>query len=372
MTQKFVNLTGDAIFLRGADDDTADITLPAGDRVIRCPRYGEPAPTDSLGPHSAAVLSDWSEPLDLPAPQSGVCYLVPRATLAAARRAGRYDVAAPAEREPVEGGGWSVHGLILAGDPPPAYRLITGSATYSDTPRDLDILGYGPDDERSDAVHLAERPSIDGPEDYHENVPELRRGEWVIRVPVWGADDPSEPRLLWHAPCARPVRVVRDILQTGPAQIRRYAATGVRPVASALGLPDHDRDGHVGGLVVELRREDGDTVGYRGCGLQAWRRAAGRLALVQAAALPAHVREFLIAVLRCARPTFACASAADALRKVRADVPVERCERADGARGTPAQSDSITYFWCPRRLAWATPYGETTYRTFTDVLRVWT
>jgi hypothetical protein len=384
---EFINLTPHSITVYLPDGTTRVIS--ASGQIARLVDPSGPRQISPIGHMPAALYS----PIDgrrlegLPDPRSGVVYITSILCLPTAQALGRYDVAAPdtdtgAVRAPitvVDGrrSGGDLLGttrLLYAGDPEPAYRLVTGSYTVPGAaPRDLDMLGYGYDGVPWPAVDpLVCRLHTPGgvghlPVDYHAVRPVLGAdGAWEIRVPVWAAEDPSQPTLLWHSPCARPVRVVRDVLRTGPAQIRRYAATGVMPDFDDPGLDDHGRNGH---LVVEMTAGS-DDVGYRGCGLLAWRRAAERLTEEQMAALPEHVLEFLRALIG-----YGPLDLQDVA--MHAAQPSEDPMRRRDRNGAPAGSGIVTYYWHSTQQQWTTPYayasggGVYGYATFADVLAVW-
>jgi hypothetical protein len=401
MIMEFVNLTPHSITIYLPDGTTREI--PASGQVARLVDPSGPRQISPIGDMPAALYS----PLDgrrldgLPEPRTGVVYITSILCLPTAQALGRYDVAAPdtdtgAVRTPVttvsgKRTGGDLLGttrLLYAGDPVPAYRLVTGSATHGHgTPRDLDILGWADAPiGREHRVIVGSIPmSLDAESvywrcaiDYHEVRPVLGRdGAWEIRVPVWAEEDPSRPTLLWHSPCARTVRVVRDVLTTGPAQIRRYAATGVMPDFDGPGLADHGQSGH---LVVEMTAGS-DDIGYRGCGLLAWQRAFARLSVAELRALPDHVQEFAEALLgrwdgvtRRAPDLHAVATAA--AMDVHAPSPRGDTRTRD-ANGAPGSSGIVTYYWDHTRAQWTTPYayasgsGVYGYDTFADVLGVW-
>lgn len=373
---EFVNLTPHAIVIYLPDGTTREI--PPSGQVARLVDPSGPRPLSPVGGLPSALYS----PLDgrrldgLPEPRTGTVYITSILCLPVAQALGRLDVAAPdtdtgavrvPKGQPRAGELLGVTRLIYAGDEPPAYRLVTGSATHGHgTPRDLDILGWSDAPiGREHRVIVGSMPmSADsesdywrGAIDYHEVTPTIGLdGAWEIRVPVWADEDPSRPTLLWHSPCARPVRVVRDVLRTGPAQLRRYAATGVMPDFADYAMPDHGESS--GALVVEMT-VGGDAPGYRGCGLSAWRRAAERLSEAQITALPAHVQDLIRAVM-----TVDLAHIVE--RHARPATPEQLADMG----GRPAASHAVTYYWHPDGY-WTTPYGQRRYATFADVLAVW-
>ena len=415
---EFVNLTPHQISVY-LPDDTVRLLPPSG-QIARLVDPSGPRHVQPLGDLPAALYTPLEgRRLDgLPPPKSGTVYVCSILCLSAALALGRLDVVAPdtdsgsvrvPRGEPNAGALLGTTRLLLAGDGPPAYRLVTGSATHDGAaPRDLDLFGWrhsegelplampalarvcwpagtaltpgSVDVTAREAVERARRGDL--PIDYHAVCPVLGAdGAWEIRVPVWAEEDPSQPTLLWHSPCAREVRVVRDVLTTGPAQLRCYAATGVLPDYTVHGLADHGRTGN---LVVELRC-DGEAPGYRGCGLLAWRRAASRLSPAQIAALPAHVYAFVGTLLAYGeedmRDIADMASAAVALRRSgalpSADSDSSEIRRHRDTCCMPGSSDSVTYYWDPSEERWMTPYayasdvGGYGYDTFADVLAVW-
>lgn len=390
---KFVNLTPHAIVIYR--DGEPVLTIEASGQTARLVDASGPQRVSPIGDVPAVIYS----PLDgrrldgLPEPVSGTVYITSILCLPTARALGRYDVAAPdtdggavrvPRGEPGAGSLLGVTRLVYAGDEPPAYRLLTGSATYgTGTPRDIDVLGYGhaaagePLGVHCRIAYPAASLDLEsdywrGAIDYHEVTPTIGLdGAWEIRVPVWDDADPSRPTLLWHSPCARPVRVVRDVLRTGPAQLRRYAALGIMPTWDPQDTaPAHGEDSAA--LVAELST-DGVAPGYRGCGLMAWRRAAQRLTAAQLAALPAHVCEFLVTLTevpetRLSQVAQRARVCTDALRREQEIADPQ--QRAD-AYGSPGASAVVTYFWHPAGY-WTTPCGERRqYATFSDVLDVW-
>ncbi len=370
MSQKFVNFTPHDI----------KIYDPAGERIVRTiPRSGlvcrfrdptgEPRIAGELDGIRVveATLLDRQELVNLPDPELGTVFITSILCLSAARALDRRDVVAPdtdqgVVRCPSTGGIIGITRLIAADPGPPDVVVRFGSSTYSnefrDEFRDVDVMSHGFDLHAS--IRTQMRTYYDVVLDVHECVPELRKDydgdsyEWVVEVPVWGVEDPSVPVLEHCGPTLWPVKIVRKVANTGPAQVRRLAATGHLPVEWSLRVE------------FDVAGED-PLQTYAGHGLGAWKSALERVPEQLAIDLPRPLFNLLITMKKY-----------DALEIDRLVQFVRRSRKEDTGLEGDLLRDSLgfqsggaaAYSWSEVG-GWSSPYASSGWSSIADCLDNW-